>query len=179
MNNSFDQVWGSSDDLLMNRDAIDLQGNVFGDIYDQRLSEYGIPMYWATVVYFKKTPFAKTFFDTVEYVRDEYNFFQFLYGFKKSFYRNDFAYSIAAHILSGCIKGGIHHFPESKILSSYQQDAIADVINESEIVFMSNDPKEPWKDTLVKISNMNVHIMNKRELLRVSDKLIKSCMEKL
>lgn len=178
MNDSFDQVWGCSDDILMNRDAVDFHGNVFGEIDDQRLSEFGIPMYWATAVYFKKSPFVKAFFDTVEYVRDEYNFFQFLYGFKKSFYRNDFSYSIAAHIMSGCIKGGIKPFPEKSLLSSYQQDAVADVINKDEILFIANDLKEPWKDTVVRISNMNVHIMNKRELLRVSDEFINACLEK-
>ena len=136
-------------------------------------------MYWATVVYFKKCDFCETFFNLIEYIRDEYNFFQFLYGFKKGFYRNDFSYSIAAHIMSGNIHGHIPSFPEEKILSSYQQDAIAEVVDTNKIVFISNDRKEPWKDTLVNVSGINTHIMNKKELLRVSDKYIEKCLEKL
>ena len=179
MNNSFDEVWGTNEDILMNHKAIDFHGKTFGSIDEQRLSQYGISMYWATVVYFKKTQFTKSFFDLVEYIRDEYNFFQFLYSFKKSFYRNDFSYSIAAHIMSGYKNNGIKSLPEDTLLSSYQQDAIVDVIKSNQIIFMANDIKQPWRDTLINIKEMNVHIMNKKELLRVSDKFIEMCLEEL
>jgi len=177
MNDNFDHVWGSTEDVLMNKDVIDLKSEKF-DIVDQRLSKHGIPMYWATAVYFRKSEFSKAFFDLVEYVKDEYNFFQFLYGFKPGFYRNDFSFSVAAHIIGG-YKSGIKSFPESKIITSYQKDGIVDVIDSNEILFLSNNVDEPWLDTLVNIKEMNVHIMNKRELLRVSDKFIECCMEKL
>ena len=179
MNDMFDSVWGNNEDVLMNYKAVDLQGNQFGNIDDQRLSPYGVPMYWATLMYFKKSPFAESFFDIVEYVRDEYNFFQFLYGFKKSFFRNDFSVSIAAHILSGNVACGIKSFPEDKIISSYQQDTIADVIDTDELIMISNDRKEEWKDVLVNTSGMSVHVMNKRAIERISEKYIKMCMEKL
>jgi len=179
MNDSFDQVWGNNEDMLMNCKAIDFNGNTFGSIDEQRLSPYGISMYWATVVYFKKTKYTKSFFDLVEYIRDEYNFFQFLYEFKKSFYRNDFSYSIAAHIMSGYNHAGIKPLPEDTLLSSYQQDAIAEVLQSNQIIFLANDVKKPWVDTIVNVEGMNVHIMNKRELLRVSDEYIDLCMEKL
>jgi len=136
-------------------------------------------MYWATIVYFKKSPFSKTFFDLVDYIRDEYNFFQFLYGFKEGFYRNDFSFSIAAHIMNGYITKGIKSFPESSILTSYQKDTIAEIKDSREIIFASSNVENPWKTTLVNIKDMNVHIMNKRELLRISEQFIKSCMEKL
>ncbi len=179
MNDNFDQVWGNSDDFLINKQVIDLQTNKFGSLEDQRLSNHGIPLYWATVVYFKKSPFAELFFNLVEYIREEYNFFQFLYGFKKGFYRNDFSFSIAAHIMSGYMSTGIKPFPEEHILTSYQQDTIAEIADSKEIIFISHNPDEPWKSTLVNIHEMNVHVMNKRELLRVSDKFIESCMEKI
>jgi len=179
MNDNFDYVWGSSEDLLINKKAVDLKGDIFGDISDQRLSNHGIPLYWATVVYFKKSPFAESFFNTVNYIREEYNFFQFLYGFKEGFYRNDFSFSIAAHILNGYVDKGIKSLPEHVILTSYQKDAIADLIDSGEIIFMSHNVDEPWKSTLVNVKDMNVHVMNKRELLRVSDDFIDSCLEKL
>lgn len=178
MNNNLDKIWGSNDDLIMNSKAIDLKSNDI-DIQDQRISNHGIPMYWATVVYFKKSPFAKAFFELVDYIREEYNFFQFLYGFKEGFYRNDFSFSIAAHIMSGYLSDGVRSFPENSILTSYQKDAIAEMIDSKEIIFTSHNVDEPWKTTLVNIKDMNVHIMNKRELLRISEQFIESCMEKL
>ena len=179
MNDNFDYVWGSSEDLLINKKAVDLKGDLFGDISDQRLSPHGIPLYWATVVYFKKTPFAESFFDMVNYIKDEYNFFQFLYGFKLGFYRNDFSFSIAAHILNGYMDKGIKSLPEKSIITSYQKDVIAAILDSNEIIFMSHNVEEPWSSTLVNIKGMNVHVMNKRELLRISDDFINSCMEKL
>jgi len=179
MNDNFDHIWGCNDDMIMNHKAIDLQSNEFGAIEDQRLSNHGIPLYWATVVYFKKSPFTKRFFDLINYIREEYNFFQFLYGFKVGFYRNDFSFSIAAHIFNGYITTGFRSFPEESILTSYPKDTIAEVLDSKEIIFASHNVDEPWKSTLVNIKDMNVHIMNKRELIRVSEKFIGSCMEKL
>ncbi len=179
MNNHFDSVWNNKNDILINRDAIDLKGDSFGDITDQKLSKFGIPMYWATIVYFKKSKFAKTFFNLVDYISEEYNFFQFLYSFKKGFYRNDFSFSIAVHILNGYINQGISSFPESSILTSYQKDGIAQFKDSNEIIFFAHKVDEPWRDTLVNIKNQNIHIMNKRELLRISDEYINSCLEKI
>ena len=178
MNNDFDNIWGSNEDLMMNKRAIDLKSNEF-NIIDRRLSNHGIPMYWATVVYFKKSTFTESFFRLVNYIREEHNFFQFLYGFREGFYRNDFSFSIAAHILNGYIDRGIKSFPQDFILTSYQKDGIAEMKDSKEFIFMSHNTDAPWKNTLVNIKDINVHIMNKRELLRVSDKFIESCMEKI
>jgi hypothetical protein len=179
MNDMFDGIWGNKDDLLMNRNVIDLKSNPLPNIDDQRVSKHGIPLYWATVVYFRKSPFAETFFGLVDYIRENYNFYQFLYGFKAGMYRNDISFSIAAHILSGYIKNGIKPLHEDKIMVSYQKDTIAEMLDSREFIFLSHNVEEPWKNTLVNIKNMNVHIMNKLELLRISDKFIESCLEKI
>jgi len=179
MNDDFDSIWGNYEDLLMNKRAVDLQGKPFGAIDDRRLSPHGIPLYWATVVYFKKSKFSKSFFDLIDYIREEYNFFQFLYGFKEGFYRNDFSFSIAAHAFNGYYNKGIKSLPQDYILTSYQQDGIAEILDSKEIIFMSHDVEEPWKSILVNIKDMNVHVMNKRELLRISQQFMASCLEKL
>ena len=136
MNNELDEVWNTPDDLLMNCKAIDLQTKVFGSIDDQRLGSYGIDIFNATLVYFKKTDFSKTFFDLITYIKEEYDFFQFLYGFKKGIYRNDFSYSIAVHIMSGCSSGGIRSFPNELLLTTYQQDSIAEIVTPNKFIFM-------------------------------------------
>jgi len=179
MSNDLDSVWDTDEEFLMNKIAIDLQSNAFGAIEDRRLSPHGIPLYWATVVYFNKSKFSRSFFDLVDYIREEYNFFQFLYGFKEGFYRNDFSFSVAAHAFNGYYDKGIKSLPIDCILTSYQQDAIAEVVDTNEIIFMSHNVDEPWKSTLVNIKDMDVHVMNKREVLRVSNQFIELCMEKL
>jgi len=179
MNNDLDMIWNTKEDLLINHKATDLQGNEFGSLEEKRLAPNGIPMYWATLVFFRKSPLAKLFFDMVQYISDEYNFFQFLYEFPKSFYRNDYAFSIAAHILNGYIAQDNFSFPQDTIRTAHQKDTIAKVIDSNEIIFLSHSPEKEWYQTLVNMKGMNVHIMNKRELLNASDKFIKLCMEKI
>lgn len=179
MNNDFDDIWGCNENILINHKATDLQNKQFGSREDQRISNHGIPLYWATAVYFKKSPLAEAFFNLIEYIREEYDFFQFLYGFKPGLYRNDFAFSIAVHIFNGFITNGIKSLPHDSIISSYQKDGIAKILSTNEMILLSHSPDEPWKTTLVNIKDLNVHIMNKKELLRVSNKFIKLCMEKI
>jgi len=179
MNNNFDHIWGCQHDLLMNYTALDLHGKRMGVLSDRRLSKYGIPLYWATLVYFRKCDFSRVFFDLTEYIREEYNFFQFLYEFKAGFYRNDFSFSVASHILSGYVPHGIKQFPDEFILTSDQKDSIVEVVDHNKIIFLAHQPEESWKSTLVNIHDMNIHIMNKRELIRVSNEIIKLCMEKI
>lgn len=179
MNDSFDSIWGNNEDILINKNAVDLKGNSFGDITDQRLSSHGVPMYWATAVYFKKSPFSESFFELIEYIRDEYNFFQFLYGFKPGFYRNDFAFSVAVHMMNGYVDRGMKSLPEDTLVMSYQKDSIAKLFDNDDFLFYSHNVDEPWKNTLVRHKGVNIHIMNKRELLRISDQFIEKCMEKL
>lgn len=179
MNDELDNVWGCNDDLLMNRKAIDLQGQKFGSIDEERLEVNGVPMYWATLVYFKKCEFSKVFFDLVNYIKEEYNYFRFLYGFEGSYYRNDFAFSIAAHIMNGFEYGGQKSFPNDTIVTSYQEDEIAEFKDSKELILISTNMDEKWKSVLVNSDNMNIHFMNKAELFRISEDFIKSCMEKL
>lgn len=178
MNNEFDLIWGCSEDFLMNRNAVDLQGKKLDDS-DLYISQTGIPLYWATLVYFKKCEFSKAFFDLVSYIKEEYNYFRFLYGFPEGFYRNDFAFSIAAHIMNGYEYGGQKPFPNDTIITSYQEDSIAHIKDSKEIIFLSTNMNEKWKSVLVNTKGMNVHVMNKIDFIKRSKDFIEYCMEKL
>ena len=60
-----------------------------------------IPMVWATVIIFKKTPRAKAVFDMVKYVKERYSYFCDLYRIDFRNFRNDYAFAIALHQLGG------------------------------------------------------------------------------
>jgi hypothetical protein len=60
-----------------------------------------IPMVWATVIIFKKTPRAKAIFDMVKYVKERYSYFCDLYRIDFRNFRNDYAFAIALHQLGG------------------------------------------------------------------------------
>ena len=59
------------------------------------------PMYWATVIYFRRTEFSQSVFEFMDYIRQHWEFYCLLYGLANHIYRNDYALSIALQTLSG------------------------------------------------------------------------------
>lgn len=166
---SLDMVWESNEDVLVNKSAVNLRYNSMHE-KEINLCNTGLPMYWATIVYFKKCEKAKLLFNMVQFIKENYSFYQNLYKFPGTIYRNDYTFSIALHILHGFKIKDIS-LPQSTIITMDQKDDITEV-NENSITFLSHNVLEPWKDLLTKIS-MDVHVMNKRAFLRHADKFIK------
>ena len=115
MSDSLDLVWGCEDDFLINKDATSLRNKKFHE-KEIRLSKDGIPMYWATLIYFKKSELAKRIFDLTNFIKDNYLFYKHLYKFPGHLFRNDYVFSIAIHIISGFINSNINSFPIPTIL---------------------------------------------------------------
>lgn len=69
LNNSLNSIWGCNEDFLINKSAKTLfHNNLQGQEF--RLNPFGIRMYWATIIYFKKSKKAKLIFDLVEHIKD-------------------------------------------------------------------------------------------------------------
>ena len=60
-----------------------------------------MPMYWATVMMFRRSPTAQYIFDCMNMVRDNWSHYRDLYHIDRATYRNDYALSIALGIVSG------------------------------------------------------------------------------
>jgi hypothetical protein len=67
--------------------------NVFG--------RHNLPMYWATVMMFRKSNAAQYIFDCMTMIRHNWQHYRDLYGIDKATYRNDFALTIALGIVNG------------------------------------------------------------------------------
>ena len=67
----------------------------------KRVDDIGITMYWATVCYFQKTAYTQSFFDIVKHVKENWPFYKDLYNLPGSIYRNDYSFSVAAHVMNG------------------------------------------------------------------------------
>ena len=61
-----------------------------------------LDLVWATVVLFRKTTKAKIYFDLIGRIQRNYGYYKALYNCTGT-YRNDFAFAISNHILSGYI----------------------------------------------------------------------------
>ena len=91
------------------------------------------PMWWATVMLFRKSPTSQYIFDCMEMIKSNWQHYRELYGITEKNYRNDYALSIALGIVSGhTLK--VDSFP----------GAMASVMPDAELLRISPDP-EVWE----------------------------------
>ena len=163
LTNNFDNIWNNNLDFLVNKEARDLR-NEPQHKNETRLNGNGIPMYWATILYFKKNENAKTLFNLVKFIKENYQFYKFVYKFPGNTFRNDYVFSIAIHILNGFLETDKYNFPNKSILTMSSKDDIVEV-NNNRILMLSHDTEKEWENILVNVKE-DVHIMNKLAMNR-------------
>lgn len=126
------------------------------------VSEYSIPFYWATVFYFKKTHTVKALFDLVQYIKDNWQYNCLLYQLPDKKFRNDFAFSIAIHMLNGFYNIEFAKYLPGKLFYTSDRSYVLDMSADScKLLLENNSSYIP-----AKINSIDVHIMNKFSLLR-------------
>jgi hypothetical protein len=90
----------SNQDFLAHRLAYDVTGlNTF-----EGLNSFGdncMPMWWATVIMFRRGDYARLIFESMRMIRDNWTHYRNLYKNSKATYRNDHALSIALGMVNG------------------------------------------------------------------------------
>jgi hypothetical protein len=93
-------VLEADQDFLAHRWAYDVTGcNTF-----EGLNSFGanrMPMWWATVIMFRKSRQAELIFDCMQMIRDNWTHYRNLYKNTTATYRNDHALSIALGVVNG------------------------------------------------------------------------------
>jgi hypothetical protein len=173
LSDSLSSVWGSKEDFLMTKECIHLNHGNFNHT-EWRLNPYGIRNYWGGVIYFQKTERTELLFEIVRQVKQNWRFYSLVYGFPSDLYRNDFAFSIAIHMLSGFQENDdIKPIPDSPILNSIDRDQLFDIIDSKTLIFFAKTLSDDWSFSLQKINGINVHVSNKLSLLNLSTKIFK------
>lgn len=172
-NSTLDIIFDTDVPLAMFKDAISVM-NYEPRIWEQKLHPDGIDMWWSTVVYWDAdSEEAKLFFGIWEHVKENYDYYKWLYKFPGKLFRTDYAASIAVHMLNGQIKGGmIAQLPGRVMRYSDQIDDIVDFKAFNDITFLCPDPNKPWEVLCSRIRNENVHVMNKLAILRNRERLL-------
>lgn len=166
LDDSLNFVWNNKEPLMMNRQTKNL---LFENLHlsDRRLQDTTIPIYWATAVYFRKSELCKHFFKLAKFVEQNFTYFCRRYFTKAGLYRNDFAFSIAAHMI-GDFSDYIKPLPNEILLTSLPKDRIVKV-RKGSIEMLAN-----WNGKYNPVSiSQNVHIMNKFDLTKFSKELIR------
>jgi hypothetical protein len=93
-------VLASGQDFLCYRWAQDVTGlQTFEDL--NYFGNHRMPMWWATVMMFRRSTAAELLFDSMQMIRDNWTHYRNLYKNPNPTYRNDHALSIALNTLNG------------------------------------------------------------------------------
>lgn len=160
-------VFNSSNDFMIYEDSYDLS-QVRNTAEFNRVNDTGIDFYWATAVYFTKTEENKTFFDLIKHIKEEWDHYVRVYRLPSTIYRNDYAFSIAVHIMNGFQKGSFAKKLPGKIYYTTDKDILIKH-QDTAMTFLVSKEDRLGEYTLLKTDNLNVHVMNKLSLQRVID----------
>jgi len=170
LDDTMDLVWDHAHDFLCNRKTVDLDHNSNNFGFDNRFNEMSIPLYWATAIYFRKTDNSKLIFELMNFIRENYAYYQYLYRFNHSgYFRNDYALSIAIHMANNLMEyGSINPLPIDHILFSMEHDEMHR-FDDGKCLITS----EPVQGEFYMHSvSSNLHMMNKRSILRNKKEII-------
>lgn len=160
--------WNLADNVLIGSAMNDIQGQRIGFL-DKNVSDVGVHLYWATTVMFKKNLESKMFFELVKQVEENYDIFSDLYRFSPKQFRNDIAFSVAKHILDGFSTDTKISLPA--ILTVQDKDLLCEVKNDK-LFFIINDGNNPDVYVPCSVKGVDIHFMNKQNIVRQKDKLM-------
>ena len=166
INSSFlSYVWEQPNDFLIYTKHNDLAGWRDTREFDF-VSEQSIPFYWATVFFFKKSKQNDSFFSLIKHIKENWVYFVKLYQLNSTKFRNDIAVSIAIHMMNGFTQGNFATSIANKLTYTLDRDFLVKQ-KEQSMTFLVQAKNSTDEYTLVKTTNLDVHVMNKNSLLTV------------
>jgi len=162
-NDNLDKCFGSVNDIMMYKDSEYLGNNSSKEL--TRCADQCIDFYWATIIYFKKTPEVKLFFDLVSHIRENWMYYNYLYQINSNNFRNDFAFSIAIHTINNMSNNKFVTELPGKMYYTKDQDFL-EKIQDEKMIFLVGKDNHLGEYTLLSTQGLNVHILNKSSLER-------------
>lgn len=172
-NDILKNVFDTKEEFLIYKDISDVNLDRPDMKFFEKISDKSVDMYWATVFYFKKTESMKLFFDLINHIRENWKFYRIIHQIPTIKYRNDYAFSIAIHILNGHQRTNWPKSPPGNLWFTTDNDVLVKMDKDTERYTFLLDKKD-WLGhyTLGSIENANIHIMNKFSLDRaISEEL--------
>lgn len=146
-------------DFLCHRTAVNART---GEVFNNTFGRYQMPMYWATVMCFRKSKKAQVIFEIMAMVQQHWQHYRDLYQIDRPAFRNDHALSIALNIESG------HTLSTTDIPWN-----LLSVLPADELGCVDQTQFEiTWQDTRTRrviINNQDFHAMGKSYLEKIID----------
>jgi hypothetical protein len=161
--NRLNNYWDLNESFLICEAMNDLLGQRLS-MGEYKVGDKNIPLRWATAIMFKKDRQAEIIFKTVKKIQKDYRYYCDLYGFKLENFRNDMAFSIAAHIVKGFRSADINLPP---MLFVNMNEQLVEVDNgKLRFNLVGNG-----KSTLLSVKGADVHVMNKHDIIKFESEL--------
>ena len=156
--NSDFMIYKKSDDIAKVRDEREFN----------TISDTSVDFYWATVVYFRKTETNSIFFNLVRHIEEHWNHYRRVYQITSSLFRNDFAFSIAIHIMNGFQTGDFAQQLPGSMMYTIDKDVLWQM-DKDEMMFLVEKKDYLGEYTAIKTVGQSIHVMNKSSLNRIID----------
>jgi hypothetical protein len=166
--NKLNEYWNVDSDVMIGESINDVYNNSRLGYHDRYISDVGVKLYWATTVMFTKNQTAKLFFDTVNFIKDNYEYYADVFRFDSRQFRNDIAFSVAKHILDGYEEVMVGNLPP--VTTLLDKDILHTVNNNKLTVLVS--PQLDSNYCATSLSGVDIHVMNKQSIHRNKDKLL-------
>lgn len=134
----------------------------------EKINSYSIPFYWATVFIFEKNEVTRALFDLVSYVKHNYRYFRILYNIDAVSFRNDFAFSIAIHIMNGKTNGEFVTELPGTMMYIRDRDILIGA-SENKMQLLVEKENHLGEYIAAKTEGLDLHVMNKMSLSRIID----------
>jgi hypothetical protein len=155
--NHLTTVLASGQDFVCYRWATDVTGlQTFEDL--NYFGNHRMPMWWATVMMFRRSTAAELLFDSMQMIRDNWTHYRNLYKNPNPTYRNDHALSIALNTVNGhtlkvnSIPGTLASITPEHRLTQLHPDSYR-------VDFLTPDKKARWI-----MLTQDFHAMGKQQL---------------
>ena len=164
-NNLLKSCFNSNSDFMIYKKSDDI-AKVRNESEFDTISNTSVDFYWATVVFFRKTDTNRIFFDLVTHIEQEWNHYRRVYQITSGLFRNDFAFSIAIHIMNGFQTSDFAQQLPGSMMYTTDKDVLWQ-INEDEMMFLVEKKNHLGEYTALKTSGQTIHVMNKISLNRI------------
>ena len=164
-NNKLLTCFDTSEDFMIAKHYNLVSSNLEG-VFD-RVSDSSIPMYWGTILYFTKSNTAKAVFDLVSHIKENYNYYRTVYDIVETKFRNDFAFSIAVHMMRGFENST--EWPKD-IPGDMWVSIDRDILIDTNLTTVKLLAHKSYDYLPVNLKDATVHVMNKFSLNSFIDK---------
>jgi len=168
-NEKWNECFDQARDFLIYKDCVDLLDLDRGDTFE-KVSDTSVDFYWASSVFFRKTQNNKIFFDLIKHIQENWHHYCSIFQINTPYFRNDYAFSIAIHIMNGYQQGDFAQSMPGTLYFTTDKSILWN-IDDEKLTILLEKPKYTGEYTALAVENINLHCMNKFSLNRCIDEV--------